>query len=261
MVASMMTGTTDIDGGTVHLRLEETAHGPVAHFEIDHARRRNAIGPAVIAALAARAAEIRARDDIRLVTLSGTGGIFAAGANVKVMAGLDPEGARAFITSLGEAIEAVRTLPVPTIAILQGHCVGAAMELAAACDMRVAAPDLVAGMPEVRVGIPSVIQANLLPRLIGWGKTSELLFTGRDIDARECLALGFVEQVDREPEATARQWIDRILACEPTAIRAQKQVMLGWNPDAGAGHQASIDAFAACFETGAPARALARVLG
>ena len=250
----------DIDGGTVRLDIEETARGPVAHLTLDHARRRNAIGPAVIAALTARTAEIATRDDIRLVTLRGTGGTFAAGANVKVMATLDPEGARAFITSLGEAIDSVRTLPVPVIAILQGHCVGAAMELAAACDMRVAAPDLVAGMPEVRVGIPSVIQANLLPRLIGWGRTSELLLTGRDIGAEEALAMGFVERIAPDPTAAAQDWIDQILACEPAAIRAQKQVMLGWNPDAKAGHAASIDAFAATFETGAPARALGKIL-
>ena len=136
------------------------------------------------------------------------------------------------------------------------------MELAAACDMRIADTSLIASMPEVRVGIPSVIQANLLARLIGWGKTSELLFTGRDVTADEALEIRFLERLTTPEnlDTAAREWIDQILACEPAAIRAQKQVMLGWNPDARAGHQASIDAFAACFETGAPARALAAVL-
>ncbi|MFK7942863.1 MAG: enoyl-CoA hydratase-related protein [Paracoccaceae bacterium] len=252
----------NLDGGTVTLRYETSVRGTIAHLEIDHPRRRNAIGPAVIAGLTARCAEIMAQDDVRLVTLRGQGGIFAAGANVKVMATLDAAGARHFITSLGQAIHALRTLPVPVIAILQGHCVGAAMELAAACDMRIADHSLVASMPEVRVGIPSVIQANLLPRLIGWGKTSELLFTGRDVCAAEALEIGFIERLTETNELhqTAQNWIDQILACEPVAIRAQKQVMLGWNADASVGHEASIDAFAACFETGAPARALAKVL-
>lgn len=254
---------TDLDGGTVRLEIEERAQGQIAHLTIDHARRRNAIGPAVIASLGARCAEIAANDEIRLVTLSGEGSLFAAGANVKVMAGLSPEAARAFITALHEAIDAVRTLPVPVIAKLRGHCVGAAMELAAACDMRAADTSLSAGMPEVRVGIPSVIEASLLPRLIGWGRTSELLLTGRDIDADEAHAIGFVERLVA-PDAldgTVEGWIDQILACEPAAIRAQKAVMLGWNPDAQAGIAASIDAYARTYTTGAPARAMARFVG
>lgn len=249
----------DIDGGTVRLDIEETGQGPIAHLVIDHARRRNAIGPAVISALGARCTEIAARDDIRLVTLRGDGDVFAAGANVKVMAGLDPDAARNFISALGQAIEAVRTLPVPTIAIMRGHAVGAAMELGAACDMRIGDSSLVTGMPEVRVGIPSVIQASLLPRLIGWGRTSEILFTGREISAEEALQIGYLENLvaPEDLDIAIRAWIDAILACEPAAIRAQKQVMLGWNPDAQAGIPASIDVYAATFTTGAPARAMA----
>ncbi|NIQ97214.1 MAG: enoyl-CoA hydratase, partial [Desulfuromonadales bacterium] len=70
---------------------------------------------------------------------------------------LDEETARGFITSLHQAIDAVRRIPVPVIAMLRGYCFGGAMELAAACDMRIADTTLQAGMPEVRLGIPSVI--------------------------------------------------------------------------------------------------------
>ena len=247
------------DGGTVRLEIEERAEGPVAHLIIDHTRRRNAIGPAVIAALTERCAEIAAREDVRLVVLQGEGAIFAAGANVKVMAGLSPDEARAFITSLHKAIDAVRCLPVPVIAKIRGHCVGAAMELVAACDMRAADTTLIAGMPEVRVGIPSVIEANLLPRLIGWGRMSELLLTGRDIDAEEARSIGLIETLTspEELDGALEAWIGQILACEPAAIRAQKAVMLGWNPDAQAGLDASIEAYARTYTTGAPARAMA----
>ena len=246
------------DGGTVRLDIEDRPEGPIGHLVIDHTRRRNAIGPTVITALAERCSEIAAHDGLRLVILQGEGDVFAAGANVKVMAGLDPEGARAFITGLHQAIDAVRRLPVPVIAKIRGHCVGAAMELIAACDMRAADTSLVAGMPEVRVGIPSVIEANLLPRLIGWGTTSELLLTGRDIDADEALAIGMIEKLTT-PEAldgAVEDWTQQILACEPAAIRAQKAVLLGWNPDSQAGLAASIDAYAQVFHTGAPARAM-----
>lgn len=240
------------DEGEVRLLVEATDRGQLAHLEIDHRRRRNAIGPAVIASLRDKAGELAERDDIRLVTLRGADGTFASGANVKVMAGLDAEGGRAFITSLFHAIEAVRRLPVPVICVLQGHCYGAAMELAAACDMRIADTSLVSGMPEVRVGIPSVIQACLLPRLIGWGKTSELLLTGRDVVGHENREIGFVERMVA-PEAlheAVGEWEEAILSCAPAAVRAQKAVMRGWEGDERPGIEASIDAFAASYLTG-----------
>ena len=242
------------DEGEVRLLIEPTDRGPIAHLEIDHRRRRNAIGPAVIASLTAHATELAAMDDLRLVTLRGAHGTFASGANVKVMATLDAAGARAFITSLFHAIEAVRRLPVPVIAVLQGHCYGAAMELAAACDMRVADTGLISGMPEVRVGIPSVIQACLLPRLIGWGRTSELLLTGRDVEGTENMAIGFVErQVPPDAlHAAVGEWEQSILACAPEAVRAQKAVMRGWEGDERPGVEASIDAFANAYLTGEP---------
>lgn len=242
------------DEGEVRLLIEATERGKVAHLEIDHRRRRNAIGPAVIASLTSRAAELAEMDDVRLVTVRGAHGTFAAGANIKVMADLDADGARAFITSLFHAIEAVRRLPMPVIAVLQGHCYGAAMELAAACDMRVADTGLISGMPEVRVGIPSVIQASLLPRLIGWGRTSELLLTGRDVVGTENMAIGFVErQVPPEVlHQAVGDWEEAILACAPAAVRTQKRVMRGWEADERAGIDASIEAFAASYRTGEP---------
>lgn len=247
------------DGGTVRLTIEVTPKGPVGRLVIDHPERRNAIGPAVIAALAERCEELAGNDQIRLVTIRGAGDVFAAGANVKVMARLDPNGARAFISSLHRAIDAVRRLPVPVIAVLESYCFGAAMELAAACDMRLASDTLVAGMPEVKVGIPSVIEACLLPRLIGWGRTSELLLTGRSIDAAEALRIGFVERVvsPARLHGALDEWTQAILDCSPQAIRAQKAVMRGWERDERDGIAASIDAFERCFQTGEPARHMA----
>ncbi|MEM7189949.1 MAG: enoyl-CoA hydratase-related protein [Pseudomonadota bacterium] len=206
-----------MDGGSVSLQVDKTDFGEVAHLTIDHLRRRNAIGPAVIASLAEQAAALAPREDVRLVTLRGAGGIFASGANVKVMRELDAEGGRAFITSLHDAIDAVRRLPVPVICVLQGHCYGAAMELAAACDMRIADTSLISGMPEVRVGIPSVIQANLLPRLIGWGKTSELLLTGRDVIGAENREIGFVEKLVPPEELDAALGLASVLNLEPAS--------------------------------------------
>src|SRR5438046_7155429 len=112
------------------------------------------------------------------------------GADIKEMAKLDQASADAFITRLRDLCEAVRQFPAPVIARLPGWCLGGGLEVAAACDFRIAAHDAMFGMPEVKVGIPSVIHAALLPRLIGWGRARWLVMTAENIDAPTALAGG-----------------------------------------------------------------------
>lgn len=245
------------DAGTVELAIERRPSGGVAWLALSNPRKLNALSPALIAALKARAEELAANDTLRAVILTGAGGrAFAAGADLNVLASLDEATGRAFITGLHEAIDAVRRIPVPVVAALRGPCLGGAMELAAAADIRVADETLVAGMPEVRVGIPSVIEACLLPRLVGWGNAAELILTGEPIGASEALRLGFVQRLARPGrlEAEVRQVVDAILAAGPGAIRAQKRIMRGWEtmPEAKAVAR-SIDEFAAMFSTDEPA--------
>jgi len=113
---------------------------------------------------------------IRAVILAGQGEkSMIGGADIKEMATLDQESAEAFISRLRDLCEAVRAFPAPVIARMPGWCLGGGLEVAAACDVRIAAHDAKFGMPEVRVGIPSVIHAALLPRLIGWGRARWLV--------------------------------------------------------------------------------------
>ena len=93
--------------------------------------------------------------------------------------------------------------------------------------MRAAAAGAVFGMPEVRAGIPSVIEAALLPRLIGWGKTRELLLTGRTIDAAEALSCGFIEKltVRAELDEAVERRLEAIAAAGPRAVRIQKALI------------------------------------
>jgi len=245
------------DEGTVYLAVEEAEKGRVAWLTLSNPHKLNALSPGVVAALTAQAGELAQDEELRVVVLTGAGArAFAAGADLGVLAGLDEDTGRAFITALHEAIDAVRRLPCPVIGMLRGYCFGGAMELAAACDMRIADTTLMAGMPEVRVGIPSVIEACLLPRLIGWGKASELLLTGESIDADEALRAGFVQRLcaPEELQGQTQRWIDAILSAGPGAVRAQKRIMRGWEemPE-GEAIAASIDEFAAMFPTGEPA--------
>jgi enoyl-CoA hydratase/carnithine racemase len=216
----------------------------------------NIMGRALITSLLRALEALRADQTIRLVILSGPkGGSFQGGVNIAEMAEFTPDSARDFITLLHQACHGLRLLPVPSIARIEGYCLGGGMEIAAACDLRVGTESSHYGMPEVQVGLPSVIEARLLPSLIGWGKTRELLYRGHLIDAFEAQRIGFVQKVthDHKLDEEMQPWIDDILGAEPNAIRAQKRLIESWLETAPAvGIQASIDAFSATFQSDAP---------
>src|SRR5205814_2383774 len=143
---------------------------------------------------------------------------------------LDQESAEAFIARLRELCEAVRQFPAPVIARLPGWCLGGGLEVAAACDFRIAAHDAMFGMPEVKVGIPSVIHAALLPRLIGWGRARWLIMTAATIDAPTAHSWGLVDAVAPEGglDAAVEATVAQILQCGPEAMRAQKALLRQW---------------------------------
>ncbi|MEK9661455.1 MAG: enoyl-CoA hydratase-related protein, partial [Alphaproteobacteria bacterium] len=139
------------------------------------------------------------------------------------------------------------------------YCLGGGLEIAAACDLRIAADDARFAMPEVRVGIPSVIEAALLPALIGWGRTRRLLFTGETIDAATAYDWGFVEEVVPAGalDAAVDRTVDAILAAEPRAVRLQKALIAEWEHlPLDSAIAAGIDTFAAAFQTDEPNRAM-----
>lgn len=246
------------DIGTVEQNLEETPLGRVAWLTLSNPKKLNALNPALIMALHGQATKLGEDADLRAVVLAGAGDrAFAAGADLNVLAKLDETSAQSFITALHEAVDAVRNLPCPVIAMLRGPCLGGAMELAAACDIRVADTTLKAGMPEVRVGIPSVIEACLLPGLVGWGNAADLVLTGDIIEAERARQIGFVQRLvaPEELEAETRRVLTSILSAGAGAIRAQKRIMRGWQRlDERKAIDASIGEFAATYGTGEPAR-------
>src|SRR6476660_8541055 len=168
---------------------------------------------------------------IRAVILAGQSEkSMIGGADIKEMARLDQKSAEAFITRLRDLCEAVRQFPAPVIARLPGWCLGGGLEVAAACDFRVAAHDAKFGMPEVRVGIPSVIHAALLPRLIGWGRARWLVMTAENVDAPTELAWGLVDMVAApgELDAEVEHVVKALLECGPEALRSQKALLRQW---------------------------------
>src|SRR5262245_42263100 len=122
---------------------------------------------------------------VRAAVVTGAGRATTGGMQVQVLRDLEPASARALIALVHEAIHAVHEAPFPTICMVNGACLGAGFELAMACDMRVASTAATLGLPEVRVGVPSVIEAALLPGIVGPGRAAEILLTGEPVSARQ----------------------------------------------------------------------------
>jgi enoyl-CoA hydratase/carnithine racemase len=187
---------------------------------------------------------------VRIAVLSGRGRAFTAGMDVHVLAGLDVARAKALITGLHEAIHAVHAAPFPVVAAVNGHALGAGFELALACDLRVAARGATLGLPEVRVGVPSVIEAALLAPTIGPGRAAELLLCGEAIGADDALAWGLVNRVVAPDElpAAVDAIVAKILAGAPAAIRLQKELMIRWrSTDLATAVEYGVNAFAVSY--------------
>jgi enoyl-CoA hydratase/carnithine racemase len=176
------------------------------------------------------------------------------------MAALDGHSARDFITLVHRTCDCLRRLPVPVIARIDGYALGAGLEVAISCDLRVATTRAKFGMPEVKVGLPSVVEAALIPRLIGTGRARELLLLGETVDADTALRWGLVERVAAPDaiDAEIEAMIGSLLAAGAEAVRQQKALMRAWEQlSADAAIAAGIDAFAQAFATDEPRRMLA----
>ena len=233
----------------IDVRREKRDAGVVAHVVFDNARRLNVLNPSALHDLTETFHALSAEEDLRVVVFSGAGGrAFIGGADINHMAGMkSAEEGRAFITSVHKLCQAIRDCPVPVICRMEGYTLGAGLEVAAACDLRIATDTAHFGMPEVKVGIPSVVEAALLPRLIGWGRTSWMLLTGENIDARKAEAWGMVEEVVEAAkiEAAVERCVHSIVDATPLAVRAQKRLMRRWERlPLDEAVQAGIDAFA-----------------
>ena len=248
----------------VTVAIEERAEGRVATVTVDHRAKLNILDLGRIERLREAFVGLASDEGLRVAVLTGAGGrAFIGGADVNELVRLEPGSARRFITTLHEACQAIRELPVPVIARIDGYCLGGGLEVAASCDLRVASAGSTFGMPEVRVGIPSVIEAALLPSIVGWGRARELVYTGESWGAGEALAAGLVEKVvvTSELDAAVEGWVAAILANGPRAIRAQKALIARWERlPIDEAIRVGIDAFEAAFESAEPQEYMRRFL-
>jgi enoyl-CoA hydratase/carnithine racemase len=231
--------------------------GPVARVTVAHDRKLNTLGSGLLLALAEAFGAVPGT--ARAVVLTGEGrSAFIGGADITEMARVEtPAQGRAFIERVHAACAAIRDCPVPVIARINGWCLGAGLEIAAACDLRIAAETAQFGMPEVRVGIPSVIHAALLPRLVGWGRARWLVMTAENIDAPTALAWGLVDMVANEGglDAAVEHTVKALLECGPEALRAQKALLRQWEElPLTESVNLSVGVFGKSFLTGEPQR-------
>ena len=252
------------DSDLVLVGTRQTDRGNVATVIINNPAKANCLGRATMQAFIDKAATLREDFELRAVVVTGAGDrAFVGGADVREMAVLDQDEARRFITLVHQTCAAVRALPVPVIARVNGAALGAGLELAAACDFRIAAARARFGMPEVQLGMPSVVEAALLPQLIGWGRTRRLLLTGAVIDAAEAARWGLVEEVvdDEALDDALTRALEPILSAGSRAVRLQKRLIQEWESQPlAAAVQAGIECYADAWTSDEPRRMMASFL-
>jgi enoyl-CoA hydratase/carnithine racemase len=229
----------EIDGGIGTIRLDRP---PV-----------NALSDALVAQLAAVAAQAAADDEVRAVIVYGGERCFAAGADIKQMAEADYTAMTTRATGLQDALNGVAGIGKPVMAAITGYALGGGLELALAADFRLAGESAKLGQPEIILGvIPGAGGTQRLPRLIGPSKAKDLVFTGRTVLADEALAIGLVDQVvpDDSVLVAARSWMGAFVHGPAAALRAAKQAIdQGLNADLGTGLGIERALFAGLFAT------------
>jgi enoyl-CoA hydratase len=219
----------------------------------------NLLVPEMIQGLTAAFDALRADSRVRAAVLTGEGKATTGGMQLQFLRELTVARAKAFITTLHGAIQAVHEAPFPTVCMMNGACLGGGFELAMACDMRTASTGAVMGLPEIRVGVPSVIEAALLPALLGPGRAAECLLTGESITAAQALEWGLVNRVAPASDLhrVTMELVDRILECSPAAVRLQKELIIRWrNTDLRTAVEYGINAFAQTYATDEPREAM-----
>lgn len=262
--ASSMSASDNESAPGVLVDTDQRPQGTVYRLTVNRPEKLNILNSAMMAEMNSALARIAEDDSARVVVLTGAGGkAWIGGADINEMVSLNSETAEAFITRLHTVCCSLREVPVPVVASIDGYCLGAGLEIAACCDLRIATATSSFGMPEVLVGIPSVIEAALLPRLIGSGRARDLVMTGRVIDAEQASAWGLVECIESKQnlDTIVNERVDMILNAGPQAMRSQKMLCRGWeNLTLDESIQASIKAFGEAYASDEPREYMQRFL-
>jgi enoyl-CoA hydratase/carnithine racemase len=204
--------------------------GPVRHVILNRPEKRNALNAELIAALRDEFADAADDRDVLCVVVRGAGPMFSSGIDVAALADLaaDPGRVHGLRRPILEAWNLLEEMPKPTIAQIQGACLGAAMELALACDLRTMATDAIIGLPETRIGlIPDVGGSSRLPSIVGLGRAKELIMASRLVDGTEAERIGLANRIAaaEDLDETTDGLVAELLQCGPVAVAHAKRVL------------------------------------
>ena len=204
--------------------------GAVRHVVLSRSEKRNALSGEVVQALGDAFRGAAGDDSVRVVIVRGEGAMFSAGMDLADLRALseNPRRVRSYRRDILAIWNLLEEMPKATVCQIHGACLGGAMELALACDMRVMAEDAVAGLLEARIGLlPDVGGCSRLPAVVGVGRAKELVMTGKVIDGREAHRIGFANRIAPadELDAVTTALCDELLACAPLAVGLSKRII------------------------------------
>ncbi|GAC1324157.1 MAG: enoyl-CoA hydratase-related protein [Thermoleophilaceae bacterium] len=204
--------------------------GAIRHIVMERSQKRNALNEELVGALGEAFREAAADSAVRVLVIRGAGPMFSSGMDVGSLSALaeHPGELRPFRREALAVYNLLEEIPKPTICQIHGACLGGALELALAADLRVMAEDAVTGLLETRIGlVPDLGGCSRLPALVGTGIAKELIMTGRVIDGSEAHRIGLANRIappDRLDEAV-QGLCDELLACAPVAMGLAKRVI------------------------------------
>jgi enoyl-CoA hydratase/carnithine racemase len=200
----------------------------IAWIRLNNPERLNVLSPDMLDAIEKAFQGLEKDEEVEVVILTGEGKAFAAGADIKVMSQFNAEEATIFARRGQGVMNYIESFRKPVIAAINGYALGGGMELAMACDIRIASEEAVLGQPEVKLGlIPGFGGTQRLTRLLPWGKAKEMILTGENVSAEEAHRIGLVEHVFpkekllEEAEKIAR----KIMEAGPRAVKWAKAVI------------------------------------
>jgi enoyl-CoA hydratase/carnithine racemase len=215
--------------------------------------KMNALNRQMQAEIGAAAAECAHRGDIRAVVVYGGEKVFAAGADIKEMDAMSFADMAAHSRDLQAAFTGLARVPKPVVAAITGYALGGGCELALCCDFRVVAEDAKLGQPEIRLGIiPGAGGTQRLTRLVGPAKAKDIVFSGRQVDAAEALAIGLADRVVPASDVyeTAHAWAATFASGPAVALAAAKDAIdRGLEVDLDTGLEIERAQFAGLFAT------------
>jgi len=227
----------------------------IARITVNRPEKRNALNQAVRLELQQTLSDIEEDDSIRVAIVTGAGDkAFIGGADITELKEMTPIACEARASTLGQQLYTdIENLRVPVVAMINGFCLGGGCELAMCCDIRVASENARLGQPEINIGIfPGGGATQRLPRLVGWGKAKELLYTGRIIDAAEAERIGLVDKVVPPDElgSTVTELAETIASKSPVIIRLlKKAITRGMCSNLPDGLAYDKSTFSLCFAT------------